>query len=319
MILAGIDIGTNATRLLIAEISTTAYRTLYAARSTTRLGQDLERTGLLSPDARERTLGVLEQFARIIGRHAVDEAAVVGTSSLRRAANASQFVEDVRKRTGLGLTVISGNEEARLTLVGVQRALSQGATDPLAHAVVADIGGGSTELIVTRDGAVCSDTSLDLGAVYLTERFLSHDPPSPDEVQAVRNAVEEGLKAWERGQAGPAGCDLRRISVCAGTAGTITTLAAMAQRLREYDPDLINGYALSRDAVAGLIDRLTAATVAERAQMAGLEPGRADIILAGAIIAQEIMMLCGNASMLVSDWGLREGLVFDLFQRHAGR
>jgi exopolyphosphatase/guanosine-5'-triphosphate,3'-diphosphate pyrophosphatase len=315
MILAGIDIGTNATRLLIAEISTAAHRTLYAARATTRLGQDLERIGELSPEAQERTLEVLEEYAGIIGRYAVDDATVVGTSSLRRAANASRFIEQVRKRTGLALSVISGNEEARFTLVGVRRALSQGEKDPLAHALVADIGGGSTELIITRAGTVCSDTSLDLGAVYLTERFLSSDPPAPDEVHAVRTAVRYRLATWEREQARPGGCDVGTITVCAGTAGTITTLAAMTQGLTTYDPDRINGYELPRDAIAGLIDRLASASVDERAQMAGLEPGRADIILAGAIIAHELMMRCGKGSMLVSDWGLREGLVFDRFER----
>lgn len=319
MILAGIDIGTNATRLLIAEISTSTYRTLYAARATTRLGQDLERIGSLSPEAQERTLEVLDEYARIIGRYAADETRVVGTSSLRRAANAPWFVEEVRARTGLALTVISGQEEARLTLVGVRRALSRGVVDPLAHALVADIGGGSTELIVTRNGSVCSDISLDLGAVYLTERFLRSDPPAPDEMRAVRNAVAEGLAAWEREQSGPDGCDVRSISVCAGTAGTVTTLAAMAQDLAAYDPERINGYDLSRDAVTGLIEKLAPATVAERSLMAGLEPGRADIILAGAIITQELMMRCGRDSMLVSDWGLREGLVFDLFQGCAER
>jgi exopolyphosphatase/guanosine-5'-triphosphate,3'-diphosphate pyrophosphatase len=315
MMLAGIDIGTNATRLLIAETSNTTHRTVHAARAMTRLGQDLERTGTLSRDAQERTVRVLEEFVILIARHSVAHTAVVGTSSLRRAANAAAFVQEVRERTGLELSVISGSEEARLTLLGVRRALESGYADPLVHALVADIGGGSTELIVTKAGVVCSDRSLDLGAVYLSEQFLASDPPHRDEVRRLRSAIERELDAWEHEQIGSAGCDLRSISACVGTAGTITTLAAMAQELAPYVAERVNGYRLSRGTVAFIIERLCRTSLAERSTIPGLEAGREDIILAGAIIAFELMTRCGKDTMLVSDWGLREGIVFDLYRR----
>jgi len=318
MILAGIDIGTNATRLLIADTTATSHRTVFAARTITRLGQDLDRTGELSRDARERTLRALASFQSQIAHYAVTDTAVVGTSALRRAANAPDFVQEVLERTGLRLQVISGKEEARLTLEGVRRALSprsSPAGDPLRNALVADIGGGSTELIVTSEGEVLTDTSLELGAVYLTERYLSGDPPALEEVRSLRNDVRSALSSWKRTQIPQQRGSASSIDLLAGTAGTVTTLAAMDQALMRYDPAMINGYAFSRSSLDRLVEQLSRASRRERRTMPGLEPGREDIILAGAVITQELMEIIGRKTMLVSDWGLREGVVIDLFQR----
>jgi exopolyphosphatase/guanosine-5'-triphosphate,3'-diphosphate pyrophosphatase len=211
--------------------------------------------------------------------------------------------------------VISGQEEARLTLLGVRRALSaglQGTNDPLADALAVDIGGGSTECIVTKEGTVVSDASLDLGAVYLTERFLKHAPPPAEDLRELRRSIGTVLDAWEAEHLRPLGLTAASQDALAGTAGTVTTLAAMAQKLTRYVPERINGYHLTRPALDGIVEELSRATVEERRNMPGLERGREDIILAGAVIAQEIMERCGRAEMLVSDWGLREGIVFDL-------
>ncbi|NTW67433.1 MAG: exopolyphosphatase, partial [Nitrospirae bacterium] len=170
MILAGIDIGTNTIRLLVTKTSGTSHQELYSGRTITRLGQGLDRTGALAPDAKERTLKALEEFAAIIARHSVDRTAAVGTSALRNAVNAAEFIAGAKQRTGISITVINGEEEARLTVTGVRRALSRGSSagaDPLASALVIDIGGGSTELIMTRQGGIASMESLPLGAVYL--------------------------------------------------------------------------------------------------------------------------------------------------------
>jgi len=313
MILAGIDIGTNTLRLLVAETSASSHREIQSSRKITRLGQDLDRTGRLAPDAQERTLQALREFAGVIGSHAVLRTAAVGTSALRNAANAREFVAEAKRRTGIDIAVISGEEEANLTLQGVRRALSPAGradADPLASARVIDIGGGSTEIIVTRQGVVTSMESLPLGAVYLTERFVRHDPPTGEELDSIRRAVTGELDAH------PA--EIIRSgapAACAGTAGTITTLAAMDQGLAEYDPDRINGYILQKAALDRMVERLAAATLEERRQIAGLEPGREDIILAGAIIAREIMVRCGARELLVSDWGLREGILFDLYEK----
>ena len=310
MILAGIDIGTNTIRLLVADASASSFQEIHSSRIITRLGQGLDRTGSLANDVQERSLVALEEFSAIIRRSDAAGTAVVGTSALRNAANAGEFIAAAKQRAGLDIRVISGEEEANFTLLGVRRALvpsGDADADPLASALLIDIGGGSTELIVTRQSVAASAISLPMGAVYLTERFIRHDPPTSEELNNVRRAVTRELEALPA--AGfPASC--------AGTAGTITTLAAMDQGLAVYDPGRINGYIMQKAALDRMVDRLTAATMERRRQIAGLEPGREDIILAGAIIAQEIMERCGARELLVSDWGLREGIIFDLYERH---
>jgi exopolyphosphatase/guanosine-5'-triphosphate,3'-diphosphate pyrophosphatase len=313
MILAGIDIGTNTIRLLVAETSTATHRELYSGRTITRLGQDLDRTGLIAPEAKERSLKALEEFSAIIRRHSKIGTAVFGTSALRNASNTKEFIAEAKKRTGLDIEVISGEDEAKLTLLGVRRALSlvgRADTDPLASALVIDIGGGSTELMVTRQGGIASMESLPLGAVYLTERFLQNDPPTRDELDSLRRTITQELDAL------PAkNLHLASLNTCAGTAGTITTLAAMDQGIEAYDPERINGYVLQTAALDRMVDLLAASSLERRLKITGLDPGREDIILAGAIIAQEIMARCGARELLVSDWGLREGILFDLYEK----
>ncbi len=319
MILAGIDIGTNTIRLLVTETSDTTHRELYSGRTITRLGQDLDRTGMLAPEAQERSLKALEEYSAVIGRLSVDRIAAVGTSALRNAANAEEFIAALRKRTGIEVAVITGDDEAKLTLLGVRRALSPGKggeEDPLASALVIDIGGGSTELITTVQGRVETMTSIPLGAVYLTERFLRNDPPLREEMDSLRRVVSKELDAWERESHRRRDVRSSSCATVAGTAGTITTLAAMDQALTEYDPTRINGFILTRSSLDRLVNMLSVSALDARRTIAGLEAGREDIILAGAVVAQDIMGRCGARQMLVSDWGLREGIVFDLYEKH---
>ena len=321
MILAGIDIGTNTIRLLVAETGATSHRVLYSGRTITRLGQDLDRTNTIAPDARDRSLRALEEFVSIIPRYDTAATAVVGTSAFRNALNAEQFIALVRQRTGLEVSVIAGAEEARLTLLGVTRALARGSAGNglLASSLVIDIGGGSTELIATTRGAVASMECLPLGAVYLTERYVRSDPATAGELDELRIAVRSELAGWESGALRRSGIAPGDLAVCAGTAGTVTTLAAMDQGLANYDPDRINGYILERDSLDRMVFQLSTATLEQRRKIAGLEPGREDIILGGAVIAQEIMARCNARQMLVSDWGLREGIVFDLYEKLSAR
>ncbi len=310
MILAGIDIGTNTLRLLIAETGPDSYREISSDRRITRLGQHLDRTGALSPKARERSISVLADFSEHIRQHAVHRVAAFGTSALRNASNSGEFIAEIKKRTGLDIRVIPGEEEARLTMLGVARALrGERGNDPLSSVLVIDIGGGSTEIITQHPNGQITEASLPLGAVYLTERFIAHDPPTGSELGRLRKAAgleldkhREVLKPYPN-------------RVLAGTAGTITTLAAMDLRLAKYDPDAINRHRLTRDAIDAMVRKLGLSTLRERRTIPGLEHGREDIILAGAIIAQEIMARAGAPMMLVSDWGLREGIVFDLYEQ----
>ena len=310
MILAGIDIGTNSLRLLVAEIGDKAFRELHAERTITRLGQDLDRTGMLSREAEERTFAALSDFTAHVPLFSPFRTVAVGTSALRNAANAAEFIQEAKARYGINITVITGEEEARLTLMGVGRALKG---QSLESALVIDIGGGSTELILTRPGSACVAMSLPLGAVYFTERFIKHDPPTDDEVTAFRAAVRDELGHVDRIVPVPKGS-----RTCAGTAGTITTLAAMDQRLARYDPNKITNHVLTRRSIDAMVRTLVMSTVEERRGIAGLEAGREDIIIAGAVIAQEILEWCGCEKMLVSDWGLREGIVLDLYEKLTG-
>jgi exopolyphosphatase / guanosine-5'-triphosphate,3'-diphosphate pyrophosphatase len=297
MILAGIDIGTNTLRLLIADADSRTLRILHSARTITRLGELLDRTGLLTKAATQRSLHALAAFNRDIRRLQPAAVCTVGTSALRNAGNAKEFIDEVRTHTGLEIRIITGLEEARLTLLGVKRSLN---AEP---AMVVDIGGGSTEIVSSLRSCV----SLPLGAVYLTERFISRDPPLPADLERLRQEIRTTL---DRSGVVPAGRgDL------IGTAGTITTLASMDQALIEYDPARITGYTLTRHGVMNLVLRLSSTPISERSGIPGLEPGREDIILAGAVVAEEIMMRFGYERMVVSDWGLREGILFDLYDR----
>jgi exopolyphosphatase/guanosine-5'-triphosphate,3'-diphosphate pyrophosphatase len=318
MILAGIDVGTNTIRLLVADVGETSYQELSTGRTITRLGQGLDRTGTLSSEAQARSLDALSAFTEILRRYPTIPVDVVATSALRRAANARTFHQELKRRTGLDLRVIDGEEEARLTLAGARRALSQGRRtdkDPLASSLLIDIGGGSTEIVVTEGGVIRSERSLDLGAVYLFERFLRSDPPKAGEIERLRQDVRKGLEAWETTLVRETGICAASPAILAGTAGTITTLAAMDQGMIDYDPARINGHILAGNALDRMVRLLARTALDERKRIPGLEAGREDIIFAGAIIAQELMQRSAKREMLVSDWGLREGIVFDRYEK----
>ena len=314
MILAGLDIGTNTLRLLVAELGPSAFREIHSDRRITRLGEDLDRSGKLSNAAISRSIEALARFSDSMRNHAVSGISAVGTSALRRATNADEFIAEAKNRTGIDIRVILGEEEARLTLAGVTRALrataegERGAA-PFPSTLVIDIGGGSTEIISQHPGRATTEASLPLGAVYLTERFIAHDPPTENELGRLRGAA--GLELDKHREI--LHPDPNRL--LAGTAGTITTLAAMELRLAKYDPDAINCFQLSREAIDAVVRKLGRSTLQERRAIPGLEPGREDIILAGAVILQEVMRRFGYTSMLVSDWGLREGIVFDMYEK----
>jgi exopolyphosphatase / guanosine-5'-triphosphate,3'-diphosphate pyrophosphatase len=312
MILAGIDIGTNTVRLLIADLAIGSYHEIYSDRKTTRLGQDLDRTGRLAPAAEERSLLALFDFAERIRHYGAIRIAAIGTSALRNASNSSEFLAVVRQRTGLDIRIITGEEEARLTLRGVTQALrdtGHWSGNLLPSALVIDIGGGSTEIIAIKPGQEPLIASLPLGAVYLAERFVQHDPPAKHEIELLKHTIREAVRPHA------VGINRGAYKILAGTAGTITTIAAMDQCLVEYDPGKINGYLVTRNTIDGIVEKLIGSTLDERQAMPGLEQGREDIMLPGAIIAQEIMSSFCFSSLIVSDWGLREGIVLDLFEK----
>jgi len=305
---AAIDLGTNTVRLLVADVAphATGWRTVIAEQRVTRLGEGFRSTGVLADAAAARTAAAVAEYvtrARGVGAGRV---AIVATSAVRDAANGGAFVLDLERTTGVRVRVISGEEEARLTLAGILAGLGA-----LPGAAVAfDIGGGSTEYILARDGTLVAATSLRLGVVPLAERFPFPGPVDPDCYGALRAEVDAQLAR----ELLPA-IATTRIDTLVGTAGTVTTLAALDLGLREYDAARVQGHALSRAAVERQRRRLAALDVAGRAALPCLEPGRADLIVVGVAIVEATLERWGSERLIVSDWSLREGLLAEVAAR----
>jgi len=304
--LAGVDIGTLTCRLLIADLpSAGPFKELRSERRILRLGEGVDQTKRLSSAAMDRVIQCLREWQEIIVTHQVDAATAVATSAVRDAANRDEFLERVKREAGFDVEVITGDEEARRTLLGIRSGLPASVTDVLAL----DIGGGSTEFILDRPGQHPVMRSIDIGVVRLGERLLRHDPPTDDEVHRAREWVARETKA--------AVADMGKFQAVTfvGTAGTITSLAAIAQELPAYEPARIHNYKLQLATILGLEHTLLSRKQADRVGLPGLEKGREEVIVAGAIIIRTVMETLGMSSVLVSDLGLREGVLIDLANR----
>jgi len=300
---AVVDIGTNSTRLFVAEVADGRVgEVLERHTEITRLGAGVDSGGRLSEEAMERVYSVLDEYRELIDRHAVTGAVAVLTSAVRDAANGEAFAAAVRDRWGLEPHVLSGDEEARLTFLG---ATSERDADD-APTLVIDIGGGSTELVLGKGREMEYHVSNQAGVVRQTERHLHSDPPSEPERDALARDVREILRAGvpEERRRGAA----HAIAV----AGTATSMASIAQELEPYDPDKVEGYVLSASACRAISERLARLTVAERREVRGLHPDRAPTIVAGAIILLETLALFGMAEVEVSEHDILRGAVLSL-------
>jgi len=298
MNLATIDIGTNTTLLLVARTDP-AVDVIEERAEITRLGRGIGSRGALDGEAIARTLGALRDFAAIARRHDARIAAV-GTEALRRAANAAAFLNPAAEILGTQVQVIDGQREAALTFGAVVAAFPDVRVGEL---VVVDIGGGSTEIVLSSDGEVRFRTSLPLGSVRLTEALIHHDPPTDDERAAIAGAVDAAIRDVPFSS---------KPATLVGVAGTVTSLAAMALALASYDPARVHGYRLSRADLGREIGRLGGATQPERERMIGLDPRRADVIFAGALILERVAAAAGVDEVRVSDRGIRWGLLHEL-------
>ena len=306
--LAGIDIGTLTCRLLIADLASGhSLRELQSERRILRLGEGVDQTKRLSQAAMDRVIHCLQEWRGIIDSHHVEATVVVATSAVRDASNRAEFLDRVKTECGLEVELISGEEEARRTLLGIRSGLPVGVTDILAL----DIGGGSTEFILDQPGQKRIVRSIDIGVVRLCERLLRHDPPTEEEVRQAREWITRETKSAvaEMG-------DYRQATFV-GTAGTVTALAAMAQKLPAYEPARIHNYRLKLETICELEQTLLSRTKAERVGLPGLEKNREEVIAAGSIIIRTIMETLGQSTCLVSDLGLREGVLIQLSSRSA--
>jgi exopolyphosphatase / guanosine-5'-triphosphate,3'-diphosphate pyrophosphatase len=301
---AAIDCGTNAIRLLVAEVD--ADGTLHEhtrIMRIVRLGEGIDRTGEFSPEALGRTFAVVDEYAAVIRELGAARTRFVATSASRDASNRDAFVAGVRRRLGIYPEVITGTEEAALSFAGAVRGLPPGRLTP--PALVVDIGGGSTEFVLGATAPEFS-ASVDVGCVRMTERHLHADPPTQDQIAAAWVDIEAAVAAaGQRVPFAQAGC-------LVGLAGSVTTVAAMAMDLPEYDASVLHGAVVSADEVADVTSRLLAMTRAERAALPYMHPGRVDIIAGGAMVLQAAMRASGIDHVVVSETDILDGIVYRL-------
>jgi exopolyphosphatase / guanosine-5'-triphosphate,3'-diphosphate pyrophosphatase len=290
MRVAAIDLGTNTTRLLVAEVNAERVAEISRRTTITRLGEGVDARRRLLPLPIARVRNVLSDYRRELEALAAERTLAVATSAVRDAENGEAFLGEIEWSYGFTTRLLTGDEEAELTVRGV----GEGAAD----ALVVDIGGGSTELIGggTR-------ISTELGSVRLTERFLPSDPPTEDELDALAAAARSVLAEQV-----PEMLTARR---AIGVAGTITSLAALDLGLVEYDRDRVHGHRLGDAAVRAQLERLAALPLGERRRVPGLEPERAPVIVAGAIILREVMRHFGLASIEVSERDILDGIALE--------
>jgi exopolyphosphatase/guanosine-5'-triphosphate,3'-diphosphate pyrophosphatase len=305
---AAIDCGTNSLRLLVADVDP-ARRTLsdvHRRMEIVRLGQGVDATGRIAPEALDRTLRVLRAYRAITEESSVSAVRMVATSATRDAANAAEFVAGVHAVLGIEPEVLSGEEEARLSFTGATTEIVGWAAAPY---LVADIGGGSTEFVLGGSGSVTAAVSVDVGCVRLTERHLHADPPRDSEVAAARADADAALDVV----AGKVPVAQARTLV--GLAGSVTTVAALALGLDRYDAARIHHSRIGVDAVQAQTLRLLRQTRAERAALSVMHPGRVDVIGGGALVLMRIMQRFGFLEVLVSEHDILDGIAWSLVTR----
>ena len=354
--LAVVDLGTNTCRLLLGEVEGGAVVRRDAREThVVRLGQGVDQSGRLDGEAAARTRRRLADYAARIDAYAPERRLLVATSVLRDAADGAAFLAAVEGDLGLPYRVIGGEEEALLAFRGATAGLGRavverqrgsslsagartewhasqgpstegrgGPDGPLPTAgavgardvVVVDIGGGSTELILARNGLPLHTASIRVGVVHLSEKLLHSDPPSQPELLSLDAKIHEHLDAaladdFSSSLPFPAPASVRLI----GTAGTITTLAAIDLKMTRYEPDRVTNHVLSRAAIGAILHRLAAMPRKQRTTIAGLEPGREDLIIPGAALLLHLMNRFGFEAITVSDAGLLEGILIDALAR----
>ncbi|MGW2639378.1 Ppx/GppA phosphatase family protein [Streptomyces sp. NPDC001348] len=316
---AAIDCGTNSIRLLVADATvsdsasgagaTAELVELDRRMTIVRLGQGVDRTGRLAPEALERTFAACREYAAAIKEHGAERLRFVATSASRDAENRDEFVRGVVDILGVEPEVISGDQEAEFSFTGATKELT-GRADLARPFLVVDIGGGSTEFVV-GDDHVRAARSVDIGCVRMTERHLVRDgkvsdPPTEEQIAATRADIEAALDLAEET------VPLREARTLVGLAGSVTTVSAIAQDLPEYDSGAIHHSRVSLDRVRGITSALLRSTHAERATIPSMHPGRVDVIGAGALVLLAIMERVGAEEVVVSEHDILDGIAWSV-------
>ena len=299
---ATIDVGTNSVLIHIAEKDENGnLKGITDRTEISRLGEGLRDTGNLKPEAMERTAKALSEFVDLAKQHNVEGIAAIGTMCLREAKNSDEFIKKVKDLCGLQIEVIPGEEEARLSYLAVK---SGAGIESEKELLIFDVGGGSTEFIFGKGDEITRRFSLNIGAIRFTEDYFLSDPVTEEEFQNGINAVKEAF----------ADADFSGTAdYLIGMGGTITNLAAIKHKLAKYDPNIIQGSKLTLADVTEQMEHFRSIPLEERKKIPGLQPKRADVILAGATIVSVVMEKIGLNELTVSDRGIRHGLMFDRF------
>jgi exopolyphosphatase/guanosine-5'-triphosphate,3'-diphosphate pyrophosphatase len=304
--LAAIDIGTNSIRSIVVEANQDGtFRVLDDEKATVRLGDGLHRTGVISPDSRRRALEALARFCKITSGYGVERTEAIATSAVRKAVNGAEFIREVAEETGLAVSVVTGEEEAELAALS---AFNNFDLEGNRH-LLADLGGGSLELVTTVGRHLDHVVSLELGAVYLTETFLSSDPVKEDALQELRRHIRRTLR-----QAFPSERPVLHSVI--GSGGTLTAIAAMVAASRGEAYGSLHGYELLHADVVHLLAMLSRTSLAERRSIPGLNPDRADIIVAGVAVMEALLDFCRGNLLKINERGIREGLILRTLHRN---
>jgi exopolyphosphatase/guanosine-5'-triphosphate,3'-diphosphate pyrophosphatase len=298
---AAVDCGTNSIRLLVADVTGETLTDVVRRMEIVRLGQGVDRTGRLASEAIERTRLALDDYTAQLNYLGAERVRMVATSASRDAGNAADFRAMVLDTLGVTPDVITGDEEARLSFTGAVRGLA-GAEPPY---LVADIGGGSTELVLGTS-TVEAARSVDVGCVRMTERHLHDDPPTAGQIAAAEKDIAEAVTLARET------VPVERARTFVGLAGSVTTVAALALRLPAYDAAAIHHSRISYDQVAAVTASLLAATRAERAALPVMHPGRVDVIGAGALVLRVLMEQVGAEHVVASEHDILDGIAFSI-------
>lgn len=290
---AGIDIGTNTILMtIVTGENSTNFKTLEDVHSIARLGEDVDKTGLISQEAFKRAEIILKDYVEIIKKHNVDNALAVCTSSMRLAKNNLEILHLFRKILGFDVIIVSGEEEAELSFLGT--------IENSDEALLIDIGGGSTEIIIGENYKIHYRISTELGAVRLTERFFKHNPPKKIEIEVIKAFIQEHIKNIRFGSFS---------GKVYAVAGTATTLAAIDQNLKYYDFEKIHNYNLLRCKIKSILDKLLEMSSKDIELTYNIPQKRADVLPAGTLILYEILQALNADRVTVSAYGLRYGIV----------
>ena len=298
-----IDIGSNSIKFFVGALAEDkTIKTVLDTNDIARLGEDLDKTGMINPEPMKRNVEAVARFAQQARELGADQIVAVGTMALRKASNSAEFVKKVKEACDVDVNIIPGEEEARLSYLAILSGLPVGDED----LVIFDTGGGSTEFIYGHGTELIKRFSVNLGSVRITENYLKADPVSEEDVKAAIAQIDK-----EFAEAGVEGKPKKLV----GMGGTVTSMGAVKHKMVKYDPDVIQGSTLTRADIEEQINEYSSRTVEQRKELPGLQPKRADVILAGACILKVITERLGCDALTISDRGVRHGLAFDLFQK----